>query len=224
MRISETEGDVLEEWRQRCVRHSQTFVEDGIVQESLFLKMNLPLVFVLKEANDPPTCDLKEFLRGGACGKTWNNVTRWAIGLQRLQEEVSWSDLQTIDQDMRARTLSSICVMNLKKWPGKGSTVMGELRCAVDRDSDLLRKQFRLYGNRYDVRIAVCCGVGVADGLAKALEIGDPSKWRKTATGVPFSEHDAGHYLVAFSHPQASIDAHARYNNLVNAYREILKR
>lgn len=230
MNIFEREGEVLEEWKKRCHNNDQTFVEDGIVDNDFYSETNPGTVFVLKEANGEKTDEadsspagdwsLKCYLREGARWRTWNNVTRWAIGLRQLEREIAWSDLETVDNDLRAKTLRLICAMNLKKWPGGKRTIIRELRNAVERDSDLIHKQFFLYGALF----AVCCGTDVAQGLASALPLEQVSKWHKTTAGIPFTEYRTGRYVVAFSHPQASMDKHERYNTLVNACREVLRR
>lgn len=79
------------------------------------------IVFVLKEVNGGKDWDLREYLREGGQGKTWNNIVRGTKGVLNLDKHYSWTELDYISKDDRKNELAKICAMNVKKTAGKGN-------------------------------------------------------------------------------------------------------
>ncbi len=80
----------------------------------------IKLLFVLKEVNsDVGGWDLREYLgERNERPQTWNNITRWVMGIRSLKEDLHWEKLEKIDTKLRIKTLKSIAAINLKKSPG----------------------------------------------------------------------------------------------------------
>ena len=115
MSISEQENTLFKEWSNK----RDHFVTDGVVSEEDYKTSQIKLCFVLKEVNDPGPdgggWDLREFIRDGARPQTWDNLTRWIIGIRGIDSDIKWSELENIEESDRKQTLLSICAMNLKK-------------------------------------------------------------------------------------------------------------
>ena len=85
MDISQTEDKLFQEWREKRKKRKKRkrFVCDGAVDAKEFMKSPFSILFLLKEVNDPEKngedWDLREFIRNGARGPTWNTVARWVI-------------------------------------------------------------------------------------------------------------------------------------------------
>ena len=116
--IAEKEHRLFDAWSAR----DESFVRDGIIDAEEYARCRVKLLFVLKEVNDSDGggWDLREFLRGGGRGPTWNTVTRWVEGIQQLPHIVPWEALEDVDNDRRSRALRKIVAVNLKKEPGIG--------------------------------------------------------------------------------------------------------
>ena len=99
MRLEEKEEALFTEWKSRC----NGFIKDGAVNPDLYQASALKILLVLKEVNDPSKADwdLREFVRSGARWQTWDNVTRWVQGIRRLDQEIPWSSLKDVTDEMR---------------------------------------------------------------------------------------------------------------------------
>src|SRR5690348_645411 len=109
MSLKDQEDAIFAEWQQR---HGETFVQDGVVNEYSFLASTPKILFILKEVNDLGSggWDLRELLLGncpsGIPWQTWNNITRWTIGLRNLSKDLPWSVVSTIDEKQRKGVLN----------------------------------------------------------------------------------------------------------------------
>ena len=77
MEIRDKEFELFSQW----ANGREDFVPDGVVSEQDYIASQLKLCFILKEVNDKGGggWDLREFIKEGSCGYTWNNITRWVI-------------------------------------------------------------------------------------------------------------------------------------------------
>ena len=213
MSIREDEESLFQEWSRR----SESIVRDGVVDESSYLNSDPRTLLVLKEVNDEGGggWDLRDFVRNGAKGLTWNNVTRWMRGIQNLDRELPWTDVEPVSQSDRERLLRSLCIMNLKKSPGSGSADREEVRSAARANVDLLRRQFELY----DPDLIICGGVsGLFRHVIDAPEIDD---WDSTERGVSFFRKSENQYVIDYFHPQARYKASMLYYHLIDAVRDL---
>lgn len=117
-RIVDEENSLFEAWSSQ----RESFVQDGIVDANEYARSRVKLLFILKEVNDQDdgSWDLRQFLREGGRAQTWNAVTRWVEGIERLPCIEPWNNLSEVDNDRRKRTLRKIAAVNLKKEPGAG--------------------------------------------------------------------------------------------------------
>ena len=203
MTIYEQEEKLFEEWSHR----RSHFVSDGAVSGNHYQTSSQKIAFILKEVNDKDGggWDLREFLRNGGRGQTWNNVTRWVHGIRNLPSRCEWSFYEKISEAFRKETLKSIVAMNLKKSPGGGSTDLQALKTVATEDVPFIKKQYAIY----DPDITICGGDDTGDFLMKAL--GHQMKWQ-TAVGdhgdkIRWCSRNADperpKYVVAYWHPAA---------------------
>lgn len=215
-------------WREHCRSHAQDgFVADGLVNEEAYSASRQKVLFVLKDtvgdlANYDK--DLCEFIRHGARGPTFNNLTRWLKGIRGLPERIPWDQLaktlKTTDDndpsDARANELLSAAFMNIKKEPGKSKAKYPQLWKAADRDRLYIQRQFLLY----DPDITICCGT---DYYFVEMVLGHPkSIWNHTTDTVRFFEREPGKFIVAYRHPQSHYTVKTLYSDLMSALYEIL--
>ena len=217
-RIAEKEDRLFAAWASR----HKLLVRDGTVDADEYARSPVKLLFVLKEVNDPGGggWDLRQFLRDGGRGSTWNTVTRWVEGIQRLPCIVPWSELSTVDNDRRKRVLRKIAVVNLKKEPGGGTADHDGLRAAAQRDRKFISAQLSLYAPDY----VICCGTLVADLLIGSEAIGvyplNNDEWTSTRRGVWYRNVD-GTPHIAYHHPQARLPGNLLHYGLIDAVEEL---
>lgn len=216
MTLTQLENELFSKWK----RHREGFVSDGVADETAYLASEKKILFVLKEVNDPEggDWDLRAFVREGGRAGTWNNVARWVEGIRRIDEDISWAQLNNNNDERRLKFLPSIGAMNLKKTPGGHTTVVAELVRISSEDRAFINQQFQLY----DADLVVCCGV--SDAFHGLIDLESEPRWQETHRGVRFHEHRPGKLIVAYSHPEARCSNALLYYGLVDAIREILRR
>lgn len=208
--LPRTEEKLFREWRQS----RPGLIRDGVVDAIEYRTAEPTIVFVLKEVNDihDPAWDLREFLRNGARGKTWNNVTRWTRGVKPGGDEVPWNQAKPVTKKLRADRLRGVAAMNVKKTSGQGPSDMDVVLDIARQDAEFLRRQFALYS----ADITVCCGLhlNVLPQFAK-------SKVLTTTNGTPYVEWESGKYAIQHWHPEARFPDRLLYYSLANAAAEL---
>ena len=194
------------------------FVRDGVVSETDYSNSNPKIAFILKEVNDPRGggWDLREFFSEGRQPQTWDNITRWVHGIRNLDSIPNWNFYVNITREFRIETLKSICVMNLKKSPGTGTTDRAALKVVASEDKEYIRSQYSIY----DPDLTICGGTGplfkwVAGHESKEQEC------KTTKRGISWYERDANKYVVSFAHPQARVHRPLLVYGLLDAINEI---
>ena len=215
MSITKQENELFRKW----ALSRQGFVADGLAGETAYLASDPKVVFVMKEVNDPGGggWDQREFMRKGGRPQTWNNITRWVIGIRELEKDVAWKDVEEITEQQRIEALKSICAMNLKKSPGGSPTDNASLATIANEDKEYLNQQFSLY----NADLVICCGAATSEIFHSVMELDSRPDWRTTQRGVWFHEYKPKKYIVEYSHPQARVQGYLLYYGLVDAVREI---
>lgn len=212
MSIQDQENELFSRWADR----RPNLVKDGVINEAAYLSSAPKVMFLLKEVNDPNggAWDLREFISAGARAATWDNITRWVIGIRRLDQELSWESLAQIDQSNRVSVLKSICAVNLKKTPGLHTADAQELARIATEDRELIKEQIALY----EPDIIICCGTG-----REIDNLFGKGEWQTTTRGVGYREFGPKRFAVAYAHPEARVGAPLLYYSLVDAIREITR-
>lgn len=221
--LGETMGITLQEnalfslWSS----HKSSFVSDGVVDESAYLESERKLLFILKEVNDPGPdgggWDLRKFLRTkNDRTHTWTNLSRWVLGIQQLEMDYNWSDIEIISDGQRQSLLQSIAVINLKKTPGTHTADAVSVGLAAQEDKHNINKQF----NIYNADLVICCGTSIA--FHETIFFPNDPVWRTTKRGVGYHEYTDNRFVINFSHPMARVAPNFLYYGLIDALREIL--
>jgi hypothetical protein len=181
--------------QDKCPQHG--FMFDGIVNQAAWNASKKHILFLLKDYNDsnPQSrieafknldlnqetrkgiFDLRCFLRDHVSEKghwrVWDNIARWAYGLQQglvaFNNEV---DSQG-NANNRKKIIGSIAVVDIKKSPGKSSCSkkqLDEYFRVYPFIPDFLTEQLNLY---QELDYIVCCGDGVYTQFKK-LPYGKP--------------------------------------------------
>lgn len=215
MNIRVKENKLFEKWSA----NRKGFVVDGVVDEESYLNSSLKIMFILKEVNDPDggDWDLREFIRKGARSQTWNNVTRWILGIQNIEKSIDWKEIQEITEEQRKECLKSICAINLKKSPGGHTTDNNALSQVVNEDKIFLNEQFSIY----NPDLVICCGSVVSRLFHNLVEFSEKPDWKMTMRGIWYHVYQSNRYVIEYSHPEARVADYLLYYGLVDAVREI---
>jgi hypothetical protein len=214
--IAESEDALFAEWRLT----RPDLVTDGVVDEVSWAASRPKVLFLLKEVNSDGkgNWDLREqIIRTGIRSETWDNVTRWTIGIRSPEAAIRWDALPKINERLRVQTLNSIAVMNLKKSPGSHTTVPGELKRAAASDRKFIERQFFLY----EADIVICCGKSVADAIHPIVSCNPENRWTETSRGVPYREYMPSKFLIEYPHPEARVADYLLLYGLLDAVIEI---
>ena len=217
MTIKEQEDKLFSEWK---IDH-KGFVPDGVADENAYLQSGKKILFLMKEVNDPDCgggWDLRDHMRKGGKGSTWNNIARWTRGIRNLPGRISWDDdMEKMPKGKRIDTVRDIAAMNLKKTPGGATTVKADLLEVANNDKDFIRRQFDIY----DADIVICCGQDVATLVHLCGTNENMASWKKTKNMVGYCEYKPGKYLISYWHPAARKSALMMLNRLIVAMEEI---
>lgn len=223
--IVEQENILFEKWARTRI----AFSRDGIINEIDYLKSDIKVLLILKEVNSKSgePVDLKEFLQHGAYNRraTWDNVTRWMYGIKNIDKSIHWKEINKkfLTQEKRKQILSSIIIMNLKKSPGKHTTINEELKNVAEQDKSFLNQQFQIYFKEKKVRpdIIICGGTSTSNTFNSLIEIPNKKDWEMTTKGVHYYEFDNGRFFIEFAHPEARVSDNLIYYGLIDAVKEI---
>jgi len=227
-KTNELDSLFAERWSRQGLHN---FIFDGIVYEKEWQKAEPKVLFVLKDANDPPgkdrPCkdwDLREFLRNGAYDgtrgytSTWGLLSRWVYGLR--ENYCSWEDTNSSGKDFsnhhdRRSLLRTIAAINLKKSGGGGQTNQQGLKEATERDAKLIAEEIEII----EPDIIVGCGTG---WLFSTLypEEGQLANVRLSSGVVCQRNLQHDWVLLHYYHPQARYPHNLMYTMLMFALEE----
>ena len=214
MTIKEQEDKLFSEWRI----DRKGFVPDGVADEAAYRQSEKKILFLMKEVNDFKG-DLRDFMREkGGRNATWDNLTRWTMGMRKLNNDIPWSELKAISENQRKEFILTVAAMNLKKSPGGTTTDKAMMKRIALEDKGYICRQFNLY----DADIVICCGVDVSNTAHSCIKEIQGFKWKATSRGVPYHElGKPGKILISYSHPEARVSDNLLYYGLIDAIREI---
>lgn len=197
--------------------NNPSIVTDGIVNEKEYLDSKYKILYIMKEVNSYQNggWSLTEFISNGAIPQTWDNVARWTEGILNLEKDFDWEYLSRASDIRRSIYLKKIASINLKKTPGRHTSIYNEIRLATKNNKEIIKKQVDIY----QPDIIICCGTSglfVKDCLESGLT------WQMTSRGIEYMILD-NTIIVSFSHPEARIADQYLYYALIDAIREILE-
>lgn len=197
--------------------NDQCIVTDGVANEKEYLDSKYKILYVMKEVNSYQNggWSLTEFLSNGAITQTWDNIARWTEGILNLEKDIDWEYLSKDNDLRRHKYLKKIASINLKKTPGRHTSIANEISMATKNNKDFIKKQVTLY----QPNIIVCCGTS---GLFVKYCIDSDFTWQMTSRGIKYMILD-NTIIVSFSHPEARVADHYLYYALIDAIREILE-
>ncbi len=202
---------LFQKWR----KEDPAIITDGLVDEQAYCSSPIRLLYLLKEVNGGEGWDLCDFLAAGGRPQTWNNITRWTMGIHQIDRVIPWADLQEISEKQRRATLKTICAVNVKKTSGRHTADSEKLVKAACEHREKLQKQLALY----HPDVIICCGT---EWLYFDHIYERKPDWRMTSRGIWYVREE-DKLIVSYLHPEARVKDCLLYYGLTDAVREILK-
>ena len=207
----EAQKELFQKWR----KEDSKIITDGLVDEQAYLSSPIRILYLLKEVNGGESWDLCEFLAAGGRSQTWNNITRWTMGIHQICRIIPWSEMQDINEEQRRETLKKICAVNVKKTSGKDTAVSDKLVQAVCSNREKLKEQLAIY----KPDLIICCGT---EWLYFDYIYERKPEWKMTSRGIWYVKEE-DKIIVSFLHPEARVKDCLLYYGLTDAVREILE-
>lgn len=161
---------------------------------------------------------MRKFINKGGRKSTWDNIARWTYGINNLDKELDWSEIESLaTDDWREEQLKSICAVNLKKISGSHTTDNIKLKEISLQDKELLKKQLALY----DVDLIICCGTIVADLYSNHIFKEEEHNWSITSRGIRYYKKGNSCYVIRYAHPEARVNSCLLFYGLIDAVKEI---
>ena len=197
--------------------NNPSIVTDGVVNEKEYLDSKYKILYIMKEVNSYQNggWSLTEFISNGARSQTRDNVARWTEGILNLEKDLDWEYLSGDNDPRRNIYLKKIASINLKKTPGRHTSIAKEISMGAKNNKEIIKKQVDIY----QPDIIICCGTSgifVKDCLESDLT------WQMTSRGIEYMILD-NTIIVSFSHPEARVADQYLYYALIDAIREILE-
>ena len=208
----EQENVFLDDWAAKV----SGFVRDGIVNHECYWNSEIKILFLLKEVNGGENWDLRKFLQEGGRKQTWDNVTRWIIGINDLKRDIPWAELESVTEEQRISVLQQIAVVNVKKTSGGHTSVSEQITEAALNNGEMLCKQIDMY--HPDI---IICG-GTSGSYFDSITRHSNPDWKQTKHGIWYVIEPNGRVVIEYSHPEARVKDCLLYYGLVDAVREIL--
>jgi len=208
------ENELLDQFKLRLSTNSLPllFWKDGIIDYVSYQDSNPRLLYILKDANDDKSDDLRTFLKGVGQEYTWGVVARWNYAI--FNGFPDWNTINGVNaEDMRRKWLKYSAMINLKKTPSSDKSDLLEVSTLC---KDLLLKQIKLY----EPNLIICCGTSWVVGKIFSEYLTE--RWKFSRNGVRFSRwRGTGSYVIEFVHPQARYHSHFKHFMLTEAVKEL---
>lgn len=133
---------LFDEWENSNPLYKGKFVRDGILNEALFEKQKIKILFLCKEPNNPRQSseDFRVNFGGGSFSPSFSfSISEWAYGLLN-----NFPDYDYINNKKRREALRCIAFMNLKKIGGKSVSFRKEIEQHIIEDRSYLQRQIEI--------------------------------------------------------------------------------
>jgi hypothetical protein len=224
-RYRERERELFARWKKERPDVAPRFVVDGAVDGDALDAAPERVLFLLKDPYDDTATsdagvdwsllDLVQRPTKIQRDRTWSNICRWTVGLQRWREDVPEEELFDVSPERRVAVSRSIVVMNLKKQAARQyRSSPAELTRSAREHRPYLREQLALYRPT----ITVCCAT--AWWLVHCLlEPEELDAWQPTPGGRRWFSSPLLGIVVDQVHPAARRGWRALYQPLIATVR-----
>jgi len=150
-------NELFEKWKKHYVEYGidqKSFTKDGIINEDEYESAPKKVLFIIRETNDFPEGDLRDYLSKGPRYNIFHQLAKWAWGILN-----GFPDFKIIEQSPEELTATTkkIAVINLKKHTGKEAVDFNLLNAFVFLDHELIKKEISIIAPE----LIICCNTFV---------------------------------------------------------------
>jgi len=132
--------DLFKEWVERTPEYKGNFTNDGIIDEQLYLKTKLKILFITKEPNKPKKSggDFREWLNQELVGSFSYRIAEWSYGILNNfpPYDKIWKKNSTA-----LEAIKRIAFMNVKKSGGSGNSNYNEMIENVENNINFIHQE-----------------------------------------------------------------------------------
>lgn len=116
-------------------------IKDGIINNELFSKAKIKLLFITKEPNDPAqtSWSLSDWMNTEMKYSFAKRIAEWSYGILNDFPPISTFELTELH-----KSLKSIAIINIKKTGGKSNSDLDEIVSHLKQNKTYLLKQIRM--------------------------------------------------------------------------------
>ena len=235
--IHEQETDLYKEWLDSYSKEEQQFFcMDGLCttnadwsygrEEKLWAKAKRRIVFLMKETNNNPNQDYREWQWSIVSYPTFNVIFKWLQGLSTVSETFcpfldSGGDYFSVPNMVIGKY--PLAIVNVKKIAGGSQAYTKAVKDYAERDKVFLRKQV---AEILKPNIVVCCGYAESDKsfMTKIAEnYIYPDLFFKKINDWCFYCKEENLLLIDSYHPGARIRLQIKIDEMMKNVQEFLK-
>lgn len=217
MTKTEQLDELFKEWEAARPEYQGKFIKDGIINEELYNKAPVKVLFIAKEANhgdDPKPGDFREWWKGRIDHAFSYRVAEWAHGVLNdfpPFEKVHFGTNKSW-QNLYSNALQSIAFLDVKKSGGGGKADHAKIKDHIFKNRDFLNRQIEII----EPNIIVSSLVDI--NLVNALFRVQKDEWVKSGyVRALFRRSNAR--VIDFYHPSSRNVPAASYSLLQNIIR-----
>lgn len=193
-------------WKEYKPLYKTSFSEDGIINEELWIKADIKIMFLLKETNNY-IGDFREYVNKGP----WKAIGYWGHGLQNIAD-FSYPDFAEARKENSYKYFCrSSAIVNLKKAPGGSSSNMNSIQEAAFSDREFIEEELRIISPKI-----IVCG-GTFDICTKLW-----GKYEMISERVHKTAVFKDVVWIDFLHPRARIGQEFLYYALLHIFQKYL--
>jgi len=207
--------ELFKEWKENVDYYNENIVKDGIINEELYDKSSVKVLFIAKEPNDPKRSswsfqDLWETEEGFRNSFSFR-IAEWAAGIQnnfKSNYDNLWEDYENM-----FNYLKSIAFINVKKIGGAGITNYDELHEHFNLNKNFLKSEIKIIKPE-----VIILGLSFDKIIREELFVG--SVWKSSGYQIEISNWN-GIKIIDFYHPSSRNAPAAAYSLLQNVFNSI---
>lgn len=230
--IYEQENELYKEWLNSYSEEEQKyFCKDGLCatnanyEEKFWTNAKRRIVFLLKETNDNPEDDYREWEWSRIYHPTFNIIFKWLQGLSTVSETFCPSlnnDGDYYDIPNKVIEKYPLAIVNVKKISGVSQAYTKAIKDYAERDKAFLRKQV---AEILKPNIVVCCGYAEND-KSYMTKIAEnyiyPDLSFKKINDWCFYCKEKNLLLIDSYHPRARMSQQYKIENMMKNVQEFL--
>jgi len=182
-------NDIWRKWERHYQQLGITedICKDGMLNEEVFRRQDRRILFVMKDTDQAPGIDLRDFLKDGPRYPMWHITARWAAAILRDFPGFDKIDDLAVMKD----ALSKVAVINLKKPTGGAAADIAVVNAYAHQDRDLLVEQIEA------IRPTIIVACGTIGPLMWLLDL--PVHPSRMSCPVKYTARDA--WVIPWRHP-----------------------